>query len=484
MIRASWWLVLMLASPAAAADWPGFRGTDGNAAAAARPPLQWNEQQGLKWKTPLPGPGSSSPIVVGPNVFVTCYSGYGVDGTDPGKPVNLQRHLLCINRTDGAIRWTATVPAVQPEDPYRGYLTEHGYASSTPVSDGEAVYVFFGKSGVLAFDMEGKKLWQQSVGTESDIRGWGSAASPVLYKNLVIVNAASEDRALVALDKKTGKVVWKAEGNKLSLSFSTPALVAASPTRTDLVAAMPGEVWGLDPDKGKLRWHSRITPDGNVSPTVVAGEGVAYLTGGFQSRGTAAVKVGGEGDVTKTHTVWSSRQSSYVPTPVLHDGRLYCVTDAAMALCLQADTGAVVYEERLTLRSNGRGGKGFYASLVRAGDRLYATSRRAGVYVLATGPKFQQLAHNPPLDDTDFNGTPAIVDRQLFLRSNRFLYCLEEGAVQATSIGGAAALPVESPGGIAWYATLERGLAEARRTGKPILFLSAAPHCGGISGIW
>lgn len=484
MIRWSWWIVLLLGSPVAAADWPAFRGIDGSAAANAQPPLQWNEQQGLKWRTALPGPGSSSPIVVGERVFVTCYSGYGVDGSDPGNPARLQRHLVCINRADGRVLWNAAIAAVQPEDPYRGYLTEHGYASSTPVCDGEAVYVFFGKSGVLAFDLQGKKLWQQSVGTESDIRGWGSAASPILYKQLVIVNAASEDRALVALDKKTGKVVWKAEGNKLSLSFSTPALVTAADGRTDLVAAMPGEVWGLDPEKGKLRWHASITPNGNVSPSVVAGAGVAYATGGFQSRGTAAIKVGGDGDVTKTHTAWSSRQSSYVPTPLLHEGRLYCATDAGMALCLQADTGAVVYEERLTLRSTGGGGKGFYASLVRAGDRLYAVSRRAGVVVLATGPKFQQLAQNPPLDDSDFNGTPAVVDRQLFLRSNRFLYCLEEGAAGAITNRVTEAVPVEPPGGIAWYATLERGLAEAKRSGRPILFLSAAPHCAGISGIW
>jgi len=315
---------LAILGAAQGADWLQFRGWDGTGTTVATPPIQWTETDGVKRKTSLPGPGSSSPVVLGDRVFVTCYSGYGVESANPGTMEKLTRHLVCVNRTTGKIQWNAEVPAVTPEDPYRGYLTEHGYASSTPTTDGEAVYVFFGKSGVLAFDLEGKKLWQTSVGTESDVRGWGSSASPILFKNLVIVNAASESRAVVALEKKTGKQVWKAEGKKLSLSFSTPALVK-TPNRTDLVVAMPNEVWGINPETGKVFWYASITPSGNVCPAVVPGDGVAFVTGGFQAKGTLAVK----------------------------------------------------------------------------------------------------LARNPPLDDTDFNATPAIADRQLFLRSNKFIYCLE-----------------------------------------------------------
>lgn len=118
------------------------------------PPTIWSDTQNVKWKTPLPRPGSSSPIVSGDRVFVTAYSGYG-DGTGT-KMENLTRHLLCVNKADGKVLWTATVPAFRPEDAYEGYITEHGYASSTPVADGERVYVFFGKTGVLAFDFAGK----------------------------------------------------------------------------------------------------------------------------------------------------------------------------------------------------------------------------------------------------------------------------------------------------------------------------------------
>jgi outer membrane protein assembly factor BamB len=322
------------------------------------------------------------------------------------------------------VLWTADAVAASPEDAYRGYITEHGYASSTPVSDGEAVYVFFGKSGVLAFDFEGKKLWQTSVGTDSDIRGWGSSSSPLLYKDLVIVNAASESRSIVALDKKTGKQVWKAEGKKLSLSFSTPALVKTA-DRVELVVAMPGEVWGLNPESGKLLWLVAINPSGNVCPSVIPGEGVAFATGGFQTKGSLAVRTGGSGDVSKINTMWTSHKSTYVPTPLLYSGLLHYVTEDGIAFCLKADTGAVAYEERLAVKGLGGASRPFYASPVAADGRLYIPSRRAGVFVLRAGDKFEQIQQNPPLDDSDFNASPAIAGKQLFLRSNRFLYCLE-----------------------------------------------------------
>ena len=406
-------------------DWPQFRGPNGTGIATdAKPPLRWTEKDGVKWETPLPGPGSSSPIVLGDRVFVTCYSGYGVEKA--GSVEKLKRHLVCLDRTTGKVGWTVDVAAVTPEDSYRGYITEHGYASSTPATDGEAVYVFFGKSGVLAFDLEGKKLWQTSVGKESDIRRWGSSASPLLYKNLVIVNAASESRSVVALDKKTGKQAWKAEGKRLSLSFSTPALVKATDGRTDLVVAMPSEVWGLDPETGKQRWRTAIDPDGNICPGVVAGDGVAYVTGGYGTKGSLAVKVGGSGDVSKTNLLWSIGKSSYVPTPVLHAGRLFNVNEDGIAVCYKADKGEIVYEKRLSVKApGGRASRPFYASPVLAGGRLYAVSRKAGVFVLAAGDTFEQLAVNPPLDESDFNASPAVVGRQIFLRSNKSLYCLE-----------------------------------------------------------
>lgn len=411
---------------AGGADWFQFRGPGGlGVNADAIPPVKWNESEGIRWKTPLPGPGSSSPIVVGKKVFVTCYSGYGAEGSENGSVSQLKRHLVCLDRESGKILWKSDVDASQTEDAYRGYLTEHGYASNTPACDGQAVYAFFSKSGVVAYDLEGKKLWQTSVGTGSDDRRWGSSASVLLYKDLVIVNASSEDRALVALDKKTGKEVWKAPGRRLTLSFSTPSLVQTG-GKTYLVVAMPGEIWGVNPDTGKLTWLSTMNPNGNICPGVLGKDGVAYVTGGFQVKGTVALKVGGTGDVSEKNQLWTSGKSSYVPTPVLYRDRLLNVNEDGIAVAMNAKDGKIVYEERLSVKGMaGRGSRPFYASPVLADGHLYAVSRKSGVYVLSAGDKFQQIQVNPPLDDSDFNASPALVEKQIFLRSNKALYCIE-----------------------------------------------------------
>jgi len=190
------------------------------AKAEGKVPVTWSAGERIAWKANLPGPGSSSPIIVGDRVFITCWSGYG-DGSG-GSMDKLKRHLLCLSKADGKILWDKTVPAVQPEDEYTGFITEHGYASNTPTSDGTRVFVFFGKSGALAFDFDGKQLWQTSLGTNSNSRRWGSAASPILYKETVIVAAMDEGGAVVALDKTTGKQVWKApaEGSGAGLQHT------------------------------------------------------------------------------------------------------------------------------------------------------------------------------------------------------------------------------------------------------------------------
>jgi outer membrane protein assembly factor BamB len=429
VVRIAWltgFSIIAGAAASTASDWPQFRGDGGlGIAVDAAPPLEWGDGKAVKWKTRLPGPGSSSPIVLGNRVFVTCYSGFGTEGADAKDPTSLRRLLICVNRKDGAILWDASEKGVPEEDAYRGFISEHGYASSTPATDGERVYAFFGKAGVAAYDLQGKQLWRAEVGVESDPRRWGSAASPIVYRNLVIVNAASEGRAVFAFDKITGKQVWKAEGKRLALSFATPAIVRSSAGKDELVIAMPGEVWGLNPESGKLLWFATIRVGGNVSPSVVAADGVVYITGGFPERGSVAIRAGGEDDVTKSHVVWSIKEGSYVPTPIVHDGRLYWVSDTGIATCIDAATGKVIYEERLPLRGGGGGSKPVYASPVLAGGRLYAVSRTAGTFVLAAGATFRRIGVNTLGDDSDFNATPAVSGRQLFLRSNRFLYCIE-----------------------------------------------------------
>jgi outer membrane protein assembly factor BamB len=380
-------------------------------------PLTWSDSQNLQWKADLPGLGTSSPIVFGDRVFVTCYSGYGTDAENPGEQEKLLRHLLCLNLQDGTVRWQKDIAAVLPEDPYRGFIAEHGYASSTPATDGERVYVFFGKSGVLAFDFDGNQLWQQSVGTGSAIMGWGSASSPVLYKDFVIINANAEGQALVALDKVTGREVWKADAEGYAGSWSTPVLVEGS--KPQLVVHLPGEVWAFDPEDGGLIWYCTDVP-GAATTSLVAHEEVVYVVGGGPGGGGAmAIRAGGKDDVTTSHTVWKKQVGSYVPSPTIVGDKMYWVDDRGTAVCVDTKSGEPVYRERL------EGASGAYSSLVAAEGRLYAVTRRNGTFVLPATGEFKVLAHNVlESDSTDFNASPAISQGRILLRSNRSLYCL------------------------------------------------------------
>jgi len=407
--------------PAVGEDWPRFRGPDGSGVSSATSlPSTWSDTENVAWKTALPGPGSSSPVISGDRVYVTCYSGYGVDQFDPGDPENLVRHVLCLGLADGKVLWNKPVRAAVPEDPYQGSLSQHGYATSTPATDGERVFVFFAKSGVLAFDREGNQLWQTSVGTGSAMMEWGSAASPLLYKNLVIVNANPESQSIVALDQKTGREAWRTAAKGYVNSFSTPTLVDLAGGKQELLVFLPDEVWGLNPDDGGLYWYCTGVR-GTAIPGLVSKGGVAYVIGGgMGGTGSAAIRAGGSGDVSGSRVVWRQSAGSYVPSPVLLDGHLYWADERGMACCMKADTGKEVYRQRLPEANN------VYASMVAADGKLYAVTRRNGTFVLPAEPTFKVLAHNRlKSDSTDFNASPAVTSGVLLLRSNRAIYCIQ-----------------------------------------------------------
>jgi len=423
--------VMTIAAPLQGADWPQFRGPGGKGVSDDTTiPTTWSETENLQWKLELPGRGSSSPVVAGDRVYVTCYSGYGMDSRSPGNMRDLKRHLVCVDRATGKIAWEKVVPSAVSESDYRGYLREHGYASSTPATDGKSVFVLFGKTGVLAFEAKtGKKLWQVNVGRQSNSKRWGSAASPILYKDTVIVSAAEEGRAIFAFDKATGKQVWKAPADSLELAFGTPTLVDVG-GKTELVLGVPGEVWGMNPDTGKLQWYAETAIGGNVTPSVTAMNGTVFVTGGYPRMGSAAIRAGrgkdGNKDVTGTNTVWTSSDASYVATPLVHDGHLYWLDDRGTAWCLDARTGRQVYKQRLKNTVPGSGSKRVcYASPILAGGKIYVVSRAGGTYVFDAAPKFKQIAVNRfASDKSDFNATPAISNGQMFIRSNSVLYCI------------------------------------------------------------
>ena len=403
----------------AGADWRRFRGPEGSGVSSDSPvATTWNADENVVWKTPLPGFGTSSPITLGDKIFLTCYSGYALDSQEPGDQRKLLLHVLCLDRATGKIIWDETNDPELPETEYdSGRVNLHGYASSTAVTDGEAVYVFFGKSGVFKYGLDGKVLWRRNVGSRIDKRNWGSATSPILYGDLVIVNASIESESVRALSKETGKEVWRIDD--VVDSWSTPLVVELPDGSEELVVSRHSQVIGIDPETGKRLWKCASVLD-YVCPSVVAHEGVVYITGGRRPL-TVAVRAGGRGDVTDTHLIWDLPKCSKVPTPLVQDGLLYWVCNKGIAVCVDAATGEVRYEERLDL--SGAGDK-VYASVVAADGKIYAVSRESGTVVLAAGPKFKVLARNRLDDGSVFNATPVVSDGQLLLRSDNALYCI------------------------------------------------------------
>ncbi len=407
---------LLVGSSALAGDWMQFRGPGGNGRSDDKGvPDKWSETENVVWKTKLPGPGSSSPIIVGDFIFLTCYSGYGESLKEPGEQKNLMRHLVCVDRKTGAIRWTRDVKPELPESVYRaGNDGQHGYASSTPVSDGKHVYVFFGRTGVLCFDLEGKQIWSANVGTRTT--GWGSASSPVLYKDLVIVNASVESGALVALKKSDGKEAWRLPGT--GGAWGSPILVDVPGGTTEIVlslAGKTGKITGIDPTDGKKLWSCEGNNDGYICASVVSNEGIVYAIGGRANR-SVAVKAGGKGDVVP---LWTTRLDSRVNSPVYHEGHLYWLNEQrGQAYCIDASSGKEVYAERIA--GIGRA----YASGVYADGKIYYVSDNSTTFVIAAKPKFEMIATNK-LDDTSrTNASPAVDNGRLLIRTDKHLYCI------------------------------------------------------------
>ena len=400
------------------ADWPSFRGPDSTATSLeSKTPTYWSKMAGVKWKEALPGAGGSSPIVWGDKVIVTCYSGYGLDEDEPGDPEDLRIQLLCFQVDDGELIWARELEPRMPEQDYRGFLALHGYASNTPATDGERIYVFAGQTGAFAFTMAGKPVWKADVG--ADLDKWGSATSVVLYDDLVIINASVESGAIVALNKGDGSEAWRFEG--IERSWSTPVVATSKDGREELVVSMEGKAYGLAPSSGEKLWECESVDD-YVCPSVIAHDGVAYITGGRKPF-CMALRLGGSGDVTSSHVVWEIKATPKVATPLYHDGRLYWVDNRGKAVCVDAASGDAVYEEKLEIE--GRGDK-VYASLVLGGGQLYAVTRQSGVIVLKAGSEFEEVTRNDLGDSSVFNATPAVAGDRLVLRSDRYLYCLGE----------------------------------------------------------
>jgi outer membrane protein assembly factor BamB len=412
-------LILVFTSPFSfsnvyAGSWSQFRGPSGlGVAEASNLPTKWSDGENIVWKATIPGAGASSPVIYGNRVFLTFFTGFGIDSRNPGNIDDLKRHLLCLDAVSGGILWQKEVKTILPETNTRRFL---GYASNTPAVDTDRVYCFFGKSGVIAFDHSGNQLWHRSVGDNT--HGWGSAASPVLYQDLVIINAFVECGQLVALDKRTGREVWRA--GDLKESWNTPLLVDLPDGKTELVIAISGKIMGFEPDTGKQLWEC----EGHrwyIVPSLIAHNGIVYCLSGKGVEAIKAVRAGGRGNVSDTHVLWTVKKGTNVPSAVYHEGHIYFAHETkGIAYCLNAKTGDVVYEEPVPRIG------GVYASAIVGAGKIYYVSRHSGTFVLAAKPKYELLAHNRLEGDRNAHASPGVNGQRLVLRMDRFLYCIGE----------------------------------------------------------
>jgi outer membrane protein assembly factor BamB len=389
-----------------AGNWPGFRGPHGNGVADEKTfPLQWGPKENVAWKAPLPGPGGSSPVIWGDRVFVTAFTGT--------KAKEIVRHVLCFDRKSGQKLWQKDYPAPQPENDYQGQVAQHGMATSTPATDGKRLYVWFGRGGLHVLDLEGKPLWNADLGEGTVV--FGSGSSPLLLGDKVIVNAYTESQKLVALDKASGKVLWKADIN--GMCWSTPVVAEPVKGKLEIVLNSNAGLCGYDAETGKELWIVETLAAYNSSTPVVR-DGIVYVMNhGQGEREVVAVKAGGRGNVTKTHVLWTQSGAGASYTSLLLSGdRLFCLGGQAYAL--RAADGKIV--TRTTLR----GLQNQYSSPILAGDRILLFTRRDGAYVLSAADKLEVLAQNRLGDDSPFNASPALVDGQVFIRSDQYLYCI------------------------------------------------------------
>ena len=426
------------ASIAAAADgdagdnWPQWRGPLATGVApTADPPLSWNEADGtnIRWKTAIPGRGHSTPIVWGDRIFLTTAIQVGEalpprPSTAPGNHDNLpvtHRHkfvALAVDRTSGKILWQTSLREAIPKE--QGHYTG-SLASNSPVTDGEHLFVFFGSFGLYCLDLNGRLHWKAEFGPMQSLHGHGEGSSPALYKDTLIVNWDHEGQSfIVALDKRTGKERWRVERDEVT-SWASPIIIEHE-GKPQVIVSGTSRVRGYDLANGKVLWECGGLSS-NIVASPVSADGMVFAGSSYDKRALLANRLdGAAGDITTTDRVaWRRiRGTPYVPSPLVYDGGLYFLTHYQGILSrVDTQTGR---DEPGAFRLDGI--KNIYSSPVAAAGRVYVTDLDGNTIVIKSGPAPQRLALNH-LSET-ISASAAIAGRQLFLRGEQHLYCLEE----------------------------------------------------------
>ncbi len=419
-----------------ATNWAQWRGPGSQGISPEKGlPTEWSETRNVKWKTPIIGRGHSSPIVWGDRIFLTTaiegdvipgakpatHKLGGGDFVHPDSVAGNRRHTLkalCLDRRSGKLLWERVAYEGRVYDDRHRTATN---ADATPATDGRYVYVWFGSEGLYCYDFDGRLIWKKSLGP-IPTQGMGNGASPVLYENLVILQCDEDngERSFIAaLDKKTGKEVWRTP-RQVQVSWTTPVIARAA-TRTELVASGAEYVAGYDPLTGKELWRCQGTESWTVA-TPLVGHGIAIFSAAHPVKRVIAVRLGGSGDVTGTSQIaWRrDRGAGYTPSSILYGDYAYLLTDGGILTCVDVKTGEVIYEGARAPRP-GR----FYASPVAFEDKILLTSETGDAFVVKAGPKHEVLRTNM-LDDSIY-ASPAIAGGNIFIRGTKHLYCIGEG---------------------------------------------------------
>lgn len=423
----------------AARFWPQWRGPDATGVAPyADPPLEWSETKNIRWKVEIPGKGSATPIVWDDKVFILTAipTGEPVEpkssdlpqrrgrrrrgmGIPRNMPTQVQQFsMFAINRHDGKVLWKRIV---REELPHESKHTNGTWASGSPVTDGEIVFAYFGSWGLYCFDMEGKLLWEKDLGDMTIRLGFGEGSSPALHDDKIIISWDHQGQSfIVALDKRTGREIWRVNRDEMT-SWATPIVVGHN-GKKQIITSATNRVRSYDLENGELIWESGGMTL-NTIPSPVAAEGMVFVTSGFRGNALLAIRLAdARGDISDSNAiVWRHDQDTpYTPSPLLYGDTLYFLKrNSGVLSSFKAGTGQENYSrKRLKDVPN------VFASPVGASNRVYITGRDGNMVVLEHGPEFKILAVNS-LED-GFDASPALVDKDIYLRGRQYLYCISE----------------------------------------------------------
>jgi outer membrane protein assembly factor BamB len=428
-------------------NWFYWRGPHADGMAVGDAPLNWSDtkagSKNIKWKTDIPGRGSSSPVIWGDQIFVTtavktdssatpaatgtpaappAFGGGGGRGFGMSTPGPQPEHkfvVMSLDRKTGKVLWERTATTATPHE---GHHPQYGsFASNSPVTDGKNVYAFFGSRGMYCYDLNGKPVWQKDFGVQMKMRmAFGEGMAPVISGDrLILVFDCEGESFIVELDKNTGKEIWRVSREEKS-SWAAP-LVVDYKGQKQIVVDASNKVRSYDFNSGKVIWECAGLGV-NAIPAPVRQDDLIFSMTGYQNPKLMAIRLGREGDLTGTDAVvWTqTKGNSYTPSPVIFDNKLYVLADGGLISCYNARTGEPFYQQQRLPKTYS-----FKSSPVGANGKLYLASENDDVIVLRMGDKFEVLATNT-MEDQMFIATPAIQDGEIFLRSQNRLYCIHQ----------------------------------------------------------